>query len=134
AEQRGFSSRDFADLHPGGTLGKRLTPVSELMHSGEALPLVGVESPFSEVVYEMSRKGFGVAAVVDDGVLVGLISDGDLRRLFQAHGPRAVELKAGEYMTAHPVTIAPDELAPTALLVMETRKITSVLVADDERR
>lgn len=135
AEQRGFSPRDFADLHPGGTLGKRLTPVAELMHQGEALPRVGPETVFAEVVYEMSRKGFGVTAVVGpDEKLLGLISDGDLRRLFQAHGARAVELAAGEYMTREPVTIAPEELAPAALLVMERRKITSLLVADGECR
>jgi len=135
AEERGFSPRDFADLHPGGTLGKRLTPVAELMHRGEALPRVGPETAFAEVVYEMSRKGFGVTAVVGErDTLLGLISDGDLRRLFQAHGARAVELAAGAYMTREPVTIAPEELAPAALLVMERRKITSLLVADGERR
>ncbi|HUX66923.1 MAG TPA: KpsF/GutQ family sugar-phosphate isomerase [Terriglobales bacterium] len=135
AEERGFSPRDFADLHPGGTLGKRLTPVAELMHQGEALPRVGPETAFAEVVYEMSRKGLGVTAVVGAGDrLLGLISDGDLRRLFQAHGAGAVELAAAAYMTREPVTIAPEELAPAALLLMEQRKITSLLVADRERR
>jgi len=130
AEQRGFSSNDFADLHPGGRLGKRLQPVSALMHSGEALPVVGPETAFADVVYEMSRKGFGVTAVADGGRLLGLISDGDLRRLFQKHGGRAVELRAREYMTRTPVTITPDLLAPAALHEMETRKITTLLVAD----
>lgn len=129
AEQRGFSPRDFADLHPGGTLGKRLTPVGELMHTGDALPQVGPETAFADVVYEMSRKGFGVTAVVDaHGVLLGLVSDGDLRRLFEAHGARAVELPAHAYMTRNPVTISATSLAPEALLLMERRKITSLPV------
>ena len=135
AEQRGFSPRDFADLHPGGRLGKRLMPISELMHTGEALPVVGPDTGFAEVVYEMSRKGFGIAAVVDaNGKLAGVISDGDLRRLFQAHGSRAVELSAGEYMSRTPAIVAPEELAPAALLAMETRKITALLVAGDDSR
>src|SRR6185437_15026272 len=135
AEQRGFSPRDFADLHPGGRLGKQLTPVGELMHCGEALPCVAPECAFAEVVYEMSRKGFGVTAVAgEDGRVAGLISDGDLRRLFQARGAAAVEMRAHEYMTADPVTIAPEALAPAALALMEARKITALLVADGERR
>jgi arabinose-5-phosphate isomerase len=134
AEQRGFSADDFAGLHPGGRLGKRLQPVSALMHSGEALPVVGPATAFAEVVYEMSRKGFGVTAVAADGRLVGLISDGDLRRLFQKHGSRAVEMRAEEYMTRSPVTIPPEMLAPAALHEMETRKITSLLVTGGEGR
>ncbi|MGH9393905.1 MAG: KpsF/GutQ family sugar-phosphate isomerase [Terriglobales bacterium] len=135
AEQRGFTPREFAELHPGGKLGKRLRPVSELMHSGEALPQVAPETPFPEVVYEMSRKGFGVAAVVAaDGRIAGLISDGDVRRLFQAHGAAAVERLARECMTAAPVLIAPQELAPAALLLMESHRITSLLVAGPDRR
>lgn len=135
AEQRGFTPRDFADLHPGGTLGKRLTPVAELMHTGAAVPRVGPATAFADVVYEMSRKGFGVTAVVGgDDLLLGLVSDGDLRRLFQAQGARAVELAAEAYMTRSPVTIAPEALAPAALLLMETRKITSLLVADAGQR
>ncbi|MGH9487101.1 MAG: KpsF/GutQ family sugar-phosphate isomerase [Terriglobales bacterium] len=131
ASQRGFSPRDFADLHPGGVLGKRLQPVSALMHAGEALPRVAPEAAFADVVYEMSRKGFGVACVAaTDGTLAGLISDGDLRRLFQARGAHAVELRAREYMTAQPATIAPEALAPAALHIMETRKITALPVVD----
>ncbi|MGH9414340.1 MAG: KpsF/GutQ family sugar-phosphate isomerase [Terriglobales bacterium] len=135
AEQRGFSSRDFADLHPGGVLGKRLKPVSELMHQGEALPQVAPGCGFADVVYEMSRKGFGMACVVDSaGKLAGVISDGDLRRLFQARGAQAVELAAQEYMTREPATIAPELLAPAALHVMEARKITCLPVVFGERR
>jgi arabinose-5-phosphate isomerase len=135
AEQRGFSEQDFADLHPGGKLGKRLTPVAKLMHAGDAIPRVGPDTAFHEVVYEMSRKGFGVTGVVDrDNRLLGVISDGDLRRLFEKHDRRAVDMRAGEYMTRDPVTIAPDELAPVALRLMETKRITALLVADGERR
>ncbi|MGH9416253.1 MAG: KpsF/GutQ family sugar-phosphate isomerase [Terriglobales bacterium] len=135
AQQRGFNARDFAGLHPGGVLGKRLQPIADLMHTGEALPQVAPQAAFADVVYEMSRKGFGVAAVVDaGGRLAGLISDGDLRRLFQAHGAAAVHLPAHDYMTRNPVTIAPHELAPAALRLMETRKITALLVADGDGR
>jgi len=135
AEQRGFSPHDFADLHPGGQLGKRLMPIAALMHTGEALPIVAPDSAFAAVIYEMSRKGFGMAAVVAaDGTLAGVISDGDLRRLLQAHGNQAAELPAAAYMTPAPATISPGELAPAALLAMETRKITALLVTDDEHR
>jgi arabinose-5-phosphate isomerase len=134
AERRGFSEQDFAELHPGGKLGKRLTPVRRLMHTGDAVPRVKPDAVFHDVVYEMSRKGFGVTSVVDDGGhVVGIISDGDLRRLFEKHGRKAVDLRAAEYMTANPITISPDELAPAALRVMETRKITSLLVAEGQR-
>lgn len=135
AEQRGFTPRDFAELHPGGKLGKRLTPVSELMHSGDALPRVAPGTLFPEVVYEMSRKGFGVAAVVEaDGRIAGLISDGDVRRLFQAHGAAAVSRAAQDCMTRNPVLIAPHELAPAALLLMEGHRITALLVAGADRK
>ncbi|HWG37417.1 MAG TPA: KpsF/GutQ family sugar-phosphate isomerase [Terriglobales bacterium] len=135
AEQRGFTPRDFAELHPGGKLGKRLTPVSELMHSGDALPRVAPGTLFPEVVYEMSRKGFGVAAVVEpDGSIAGLISDGDIRRLFQAHGAAAVSRPAQDCMTRNPVLIAPHELAPAALLLMEGHRITALLVAGADRK
>jgi arabinose-5-phosphate isomerase len=134
AELRGFSQRDFADLHPGGALGKRLMPVSALMHTGDALPVVPPRAAFADVIYEMSRKGLGVTAVVDpQGRLAGLISDGDLRRLFQAHGAGAVALAACDYMTREPVTIAPEELAPKALLLMESRRITALPVAAADR-
>jgi arabinose-5-phosphate isomerase len=115
AERRGFSEQDFADLHPGGKLGKRLTPVGRLMHTGDGVPKVKPDAAFHDVVYEMSRKGFGVTSVVDDaGHVAGIISDGDLRRLFEKHGRKAVDLRASEYMTVNPVTIGPGELAPAA--------------------
>ena len=135
AEARGFSPGDFAELHPGGILGKRLTPVSELMHSGEALPVVAPEAGLAEVIYEMSRKGFGATAVAgSEGVLAGLISDGDLRRLLQQHGAGAFELRARDYMTRQPAVIGPEALAPAALRQMEQRKITSLLVTGPDGR
>ena len=135
AEAKGFAAEDFASLHPGGWLGKRLATVERLMHTGEELPRVQAETPFPEMVYEMSRKGFGVTSVVgEDGRLLGIISDGDLRRLFTRHGPEAARLTAGECMTGQPVTIAPQALASAALNLMESHRITCLLVCGAEGR
>ena len=134
AEKRGFKEEDFADLHPGGKIGKRLTKVSALMHSGEALPCVSAETKMPQVIYEMSRKKLGVTTVVDDGKLLGIISDGDLRRLLEHRGKDALELTAGECMTKNPRTILPDAYATAALDVMEQRKITSLAVVDNAGR
>src|SRR5206468_9238671 len=86
AEKRGFKEEDFANLHPGGKLGKQLARVESLMHSGEALPRVTLKTKMPDVIYEMSRKKLGVAAVVEGEKLVGVISDGDLRRLLEKRG------------------------------------------------
>jgi len=94
SEQRGFKEEDFADLHPGGRLGKQLARVDTLMHSGEALPQVTPQTKMPDVIYEMSRKKLGVAAVVDGGKLLGIVSDGDLRRLLERHGKDALDLTA----------------------------------------
>ncbi len=134
AERRGFKEEDFADLHPGGKLGKRLARVQTLMHAGEALPRVGPRTRMPDVLYEMSRKKLGVTAVVEDERLVGIISDGDLRRLMEKYGKDALDLTAGECMTPDPKTIRPDEFAATALGIMEERKITSLVVVDADRR
>lgn len=132
AAARGFDASDFAELHPGGRLGRQLTPVEELMHAGEKIPRVSPEASFSQLLYEMSRKGLGMTTVVDEqGKLLGLISDGDLRRLLERHGAAAVELRAADCMTARPVTIPTTMLAPAALRLMETRKITSLPVIDN---
>jgi arabinose-5-phosphate isomerase len=134
-ERRGFNHDDFAALHPGGRLGKKLLRVRELMHAGEKLPSVlpGVKMP--DVIYEMSRKGLGMTTVVDaSGRLAGIITDGDLRRLMQQRRGAVLELSAEECMTANPVTIAADEFASAALRLMEQRKITSVVVLDGARR
>ncbi len=135
AEAKGFAAEDFASLHPGGRLGKRLSTVARLMHTGGELPQVEEETPFHELVYEMSRKGFGITSVVDgEGRLRGVISDGDLRRLFHRHGPEAARLKAKECMTANPVTIAPEALAGAALSLMESHRITCLLVTDGGKK
>lgn len=131
SQKRGFKEEDFAHLHPGGKLGKRLSRVSSLMHGGEALPRVTPSTPITEVIYEMSRKGLGMTTVTEDGKLVGLISDGDLRRLLEHHGKEVFELTAGACMTRMPQTIGPDAFAITALDLLEQRKITSLPVVDD---
>jgi arabinose-5-phosphate isomerase len=131
SERRGFKEEDFANLHPGGKLGKRLARVESLMHSGEALPCVAPSSQMSEVIYEMSRKKLGVTAVIDrDRRLVGVISDGDLRRLLEKRGKDVMDLTAADAMTRQPRTIAKEEFAATALGVMEEKKITSLMVVD----
>ncbi len=130
-EKKGFTTEDFAVLHPRGHLGFKLRRVENLMHTGEELPLVKTDALMRDVIYEMSRKGLGVTSVVDDQEkLVGVISDGDLRRqLGQDTG--LLGRKAGECMTRNPVTIGAQELATSALALMEERKITSLLVPDD---
>lgn len=133
-EARGFTPEDFARLHPAGRLGKRLLQVRELTHSGDAAARVTVETPMRDAIYEMSRKGLGITAVVDaGGRLVGCISDGDLRRLLEREAD-ILHRSAGECMTPSPRTIPGDELAPAALKTMEDRRITSLFVCDDEGR
>ncbi len=134
-ERRGFGPADFAVLHPGGRLGKKLQRVESLMHAGEAAPRVHVNAKMPDVIYEMSQKGLGMTTVVEDsGRLVGVLTDGDLRRQMQKRKGETFELSAGECMTRNPVTIAPDELASAALNLMEQCKITSVVVVDAENR
>jgi arabinose-5-phosphate isomerase len=132
-EKRGFDAEDYAALHPGGGLGVRLRRVENVMHTGEQVPAVAPETRMPDVIYEMSRKGMGHAAVVThQGRLVGIISDGDLRRVLQREGDRALSLTAQDCMTRSPVTISRTELATKALSLMEGRKITSLLVIDAE--
>jgi arabinose-5-phosphate isomerase len=134
-ERRGFQPDDFADLHPGGRLGKKLLRVENLMHAGEALPRVKVGTRMPDVIYEMSQKGLGITTVVDDaGRLAGVLTDGDLRRLMEKHKGAALEMSAGECMTRTPVTIGPRELASEALNLMEQRKILAVAVVDEAGR
>ncbi len=130
AEKRGFKEEDFANLHPGGKLGKRLARVESLMHTGEAVPQVTPQTRMPDVIYEMSRKKLGVTAVVEGKKLVGVISDGDLRRLLEKRGKDVFDLTAGECMTANPRTIGANEFAATALAMMEEKKITSLAVVD----
>ncbi len=130
-EKRGFNEEDYAALHPGGGLGVRLRRVEHVMHTDEQMPTVGPDAPMPGVIYEMSRKGLGHTAVVaKGGRLLGIISDGDLRRVLEKEGNRALSLTAQDCMTPSPVTIHRKELATKALGLMESRKITSLLVVD----
>jgi len=134
-DRRGFSPGDFAALHPGGRLGKKLLRVENLMHAGEAMPRVVVTAKMPDVIYEMSKKGLGMTTVVDaQGRLAGILTDGDLRRLMQQRGAATLDLVVGDCVTKSPQTIAPGELAGSALRIMEERKITSLVVVDAERR
>ena len=130
SEKRGFKEDDFANLHPGGKLGKRLARVESLMHTHEAVPRVGPHTRMPDVIYEMSRKKLGVTTVVDGDKLVGVISDGDLRRLLERRGKDVLDLTAVECMTREPKTISGREFAATALAIMEEKKITSLIVVD----
>ena len=127
--RKGFRAEDFARLHPGGRLGKQLAPVRELMHTGERVPLVRVDTPMGEVMDEMTLKGLGMTVVADStGALVGVVSDGDLRRLLVAHGGAALALTAAAVLHREPRTIAPEALAASALAEMEQHRITSLVV------
>jgi arabinose-5-phosphate isomerase len=133
-ERKGFRKEDFASVHPAGAIGKKLLRVSELMHKGDSVPKVAVSTPMAEVIYEMSRKALGVTAVADaNDLLVGVISDGDLRRLLE-RSPDPLKMVAGECMTTRPKTISENELATVALSRMEELKITSLVVVDSGRR
>src|SRR5271169_3360497 len=134
SEKRGFKEEDFANLHPGGKLGKRLARVESLMHAGDAVPRVTAETKMPDVIYEMSRKKLGMTTVVEGDRLLGVISDGDLRRLLEQRGKDALDLSAEDCMTRAPKTIGAQEFAATALARMEEMKITSLAVVDSERR
>ena len=128
---RGFTPEDFARLHPGGQLGKRLLRVERLMHAGDRLPAVRLSTPMRDAIYEMSRKGLGMTCVTSTPtVLAGVITDGDLRRHMGAR-PDVLTAPAADVMTPHPMTISPQLLAVEALKLMEERKITSLIVCDD---
>jgi arabinose-5-phosphate isomerase len=128
---KGFRQEDFANLHPGGKLGKRLMRVEQLMHAGQEAPIVGSDTRMHDVMYEMSRKGLGMTCVVDDvRKLIGIITDGDLRR-HMINGPNFLERSAADVMTRQPVTVRRETLAAEALHVLEQRKITSIVVVDD---
>jgi len=132
--EKGFKPEDFANLHPGGKLGKKLKRVEQLMNAGEALPVVQLHTAMRDVIYEMSRKKLGMTTVVEkDGRLAGIITDGDLRRKM-ATTPNIQDLNAQDVMTTNPVTIPQTTLAVEALALMEQRKITSIVVIDAERR
>ncbi len=130
SEKRGFKEEDFANLHPGGKLGKRLARVESLMHTGDAVPRVTAQTKMPDVIYEMSRKKLGMTTVVEGDRLLGVISDGDLRRLLEQRGKDALDLTAGDCMTRAPKTIGAQEFAAAALALMEEKKITSLVVVD----
>jgi len=130
-ERRGFKEEDFAALHPGGRLGNKLRRVESLMHSGENAPRVLPTTKMPDVIYEMSRKGLGLAAVTEaNGKLLGIITDGDLRRVMQKRQENVLALTAADCMTKNPITLSRHELAASALRVMEEKKITSLLITD----
>ncbi len=131
-EKQGFKEEDFAVNHPGGSLGRRLlTTVNDIMHTGDEIPMVSLDSPIYEVIQEMSRKGFGTTAVVDDSSRIqGVITDGDLRRLIESRKPLA-EAQARDVMAASPKLIKKDNMAARALQIMEEHSITSLMVSED---
>jgi arabinose-5-phosphate isomerase len=134
-DRRGFSSGDFAALHPGGRLGKKLLRVKNLMHSGDDMPRVAMTSKMPDVIYEISKKGLGMTTVIDShGGLAGILTDGDLRRLMQQRGAATMDSIVGDCMNVKPQTLPPDELAGSALRIMEERKITSLVVTDSDRK
>jgi arabinose-5-phosphate isomerase len=129
---KGFREEDFANLHPGGKLGKRLMRVEQLMHGGDDAPIVGGATRMHDVMYEMSRKKLGMTCVVDDeGRLAGIITDGDLRRQMITKGAAFLNQSAADVMTRNPITVARDTLAAEALNVLEQRKITAIVVVDE---
>jgi arabinose-5-phosphate isomerase len=131
---KGFREEDFAHRHPGGKLGKRLMRVEQLMHSGDKVPAVQPGTAMRDVIYEMNVKGLGMTCVVEDrNRLAGVITDGDLRR-HMTESLSIIERTAGEMMTRNPVTVDARMFAVEALNVMEKRKITAVVVVDDEYR
>jgi arabinose-5-phosphate isomerase len=132
--EKGFKPEDFANLHPGGKLGKKLMRVEQLMASGDALPVVQLHTSMKDVIYEMSRKKLGMTSVLEkDGRLAGIITDGDLRRKMGANN-NILDLTAKDVMTTNPVAIPHTTLAVEALAMMEQRKITSIVVIDGDRR
>lgn len=139
SRRRGWKAEDFADLHPGGRIGKRLARVRDLMHTGDALPQVSPATPMPQVIHEMSHKKLGMTTILDSegtdhGKLLGMISDGDLRRLLERDGSHALDRTAGEIMNPHPITIEGTALASAALALMEERKITSLVVIGSDGR
>jgi len=128
--QKGFTRSDFGRLHPGGSLGARLKPVSRLMHSGDSLPLIRQNASIHDVIVEISVKRLGIVGVTDDeGRLAGVITDGDLRRNIE----RGLDHKASEFMTRHPKTIGPEALVDDALTLFDENKITALFVVEDSR-
>ena len=130
-ESKGFTARDFKTLHPGGQLGARLKFVSDLMHKGDRLPLAAADAVMAEAIVVMTEKALGCLGVVDgDGLLKGIITDGDLRRHM---GNGLLEQRAGDIMTPEPKTVSPDLLASAALEIINSSKITTLFVVEEGR-
>lgn len=127
-ERRNFRPDDFRVFHPGGKLGAQMATVAQLMHSGDALPVVDANMPMQDALITMTAKGFGIAAVCRDGRLTGVISDGDLRR----HMHHLMEKQAGDIASENPVTVSANQFAAEALNIMNTRKISVLMVVDAE--
>ena len=127
-ERRNFRPDDFRVFHPGGKLGAQMATVAQLMHSGDALPVVDANMPMQDALITMTAKGFGIAAVCRDGRLTGVISDGDLRR----HMHHLMEKQAGDIASENPVTVSAEQFAAEALNIMNTRKISVLMVVDAE--
>jgi arabinose-5-phosphate isomerase len=128
---KGFTQADFASLHPGGKLGRQVSPVEHLMHAGAAVPRVSASALMHDVIHEMSCKALGMTCVVDaDGRLLGVITDGDLRR-HMMRNPHLLQMQAAQVMTPHPVVVSPASRGADVLAVMEQRRITAVVVVDD---
>lgn len=136
-KMRGFNLEDFAKRHPGGAIGRRvLLSVADLMHSGDECPRVERSTPLKDAIYEMTSKGLGMTTVTGEGGrLTGIVTDGDLRRIFQSH-PAPLDVPVSEFIAekSMPRTIGPERLAAEALRVMEDNAITSLVVSDDEGR
>lgn len=131
-EKRDFSEEDFAAFHPAGSLGKKLIKIKNLMHTGEQIPIVRQDTRMRDVIYEMTRKGLGMTTVVDEeNRLVGIVSDGDLRRHLQKH-KGLLDRTASQCMTANPLLIDGEELATKALNIMENAKITVLIVPNKD--
>jgi arabinose-5-phosphate isomerase len=133
-ERRDFRHDDFAALHPAGSLGKRLLRVDKVMHAGDALPKVSLQTRMPEAFHEMSAKKLGMTTVVnEDGTLAGILTDGDLRRLMEKHGGATLSMTVAQCMNPTPQTVKATVLASEALTLMEKRRITSVVVIEDTR-
>jgi len=134
--KRGFKEEDFAVFHPRGSIGKKLfIKVKDLMHTGASLPIVAIKIPMSKALIEMSSKRLGHAIVIDNtGKMLGVLTDGDVRRGLEKWGGRLFELTAGEVMTKNPKTVSQEELAAKALAIMERYSITALIVLDSKNR
>jgi arabinose-5-phosphate isomerase len=134
SQRKGFKPEQFADLHPGGRIGKKLMRVGALMHKSDKVPVVSPETGAVDLIHEMSSKRLGMTCVVGaDGTLAGIVTDGDLRRHL-SRGVEVLKQRAQDIMTANPITVPPTLLAVEALQIMESRKITSIVIVDEAGR